>query len=48
MNQMPPAVRALYSFDLFTKGAAEHAPLDLTVTEAQPVAALDRQSEQVW
>ncbi|CAM9279053.1 unnamed protein product [Hapterophycus canaliculatus] len=48
MRMMPPAVQATYDFECFGKGAATHTLLDLTVTGAQPVAALHRHSQEVY
>ncbi|CAN0256206.1 unnamed protein product, partial [Scytosiphon promiscuus] len=48
MRMMPAAVQATYDFECFKKGGATHALLDLTVTGAQPVAALHRQSQEVY
>lgn len=44
---MPAAVLAKYDFVCFGKGAAEGALLDLTVTGAQPVAAVHQQTTEV-
>lgn len=47
MSRLPAAIRAKYDFECFGKGGADHALLDLTVTGAQPVAALQRQAKEV-
>lgn len=44
---LPPGVQAKYEFECFGKGAAERSLLELTVTGAQPVAALHRQVLEV-
>lgn len=47
MRLMPVAIQAKYDFECFEKGGAEHSLLDLTVTGAQPVAALHRHLKEV-
>ena len=44
---LPPHIRAKYDFECFQKGAATGALLDLTVSGAQPAAAIQQQVEEV-